>query len=252
MNREESLRVINGFIKQLDKPDAEAVPHVQATAAKQEIRPAAAPTCNPTPIRQTASPPVRVAPANSAPTENGLGSLIKGCPGFDISSPSPPPAAPLAASATGLGALIKNCNGFEISASPSSCQAQASPPIAGAATASYNKDAGLSAVIKGCTGFEIGGGACCPAPTQAPAAAPAASTPPPVQPPDPETLAIRKATERLNNKPLLASLLKYYASEAQKNNPSLMMLRSTKDSIMKGWPQLVFSPLISALDGAIS
>jgi hypothetical protein len=253
MNREESLRVINGFIKELDNPGGLPAPAAPLAAPKQEIRPAAVQTCCPKP--PVSATPINAAPAPAPRPEAGLDSLIKDCAGFEIGSPAPAPA-PSPAAATGLGALIQGCCGFEIGSTLPS-EEKIAPPKNAAIAAPASNETGLNAIIKGCAGFEIGSSSCCPAPApaqaqaQAPAVAPVAPPPLPVQQPDAETLAIRKAIERLNNKPLLASLLKYYASEAQKGCPSMMMLRSTRDNIMKTWPQLVFSPLISALEGAM-
>ena len=67
----------------------------------------------------------------------------------------------------------------------------------------------------------------------------------------PETEAIRKALGGISNSPLLLSLLQYYASEARKTAPSQSMLKMTKEQIMKHWPQLAFTPLFGALDGAV-
>ena len=160
---------------------------------------------------------------------------------------APPPVRP--AESKGLGSLMAGCSGFEIESTPQPC----TPAL---------KQEGLDSLILGCKGFEIGVSS--KPDTQVPVAAPVAAAPPAppaVEPPAPapipapvevapETAAARKAVANLSNKPLLLSLLQYYASESQRATPSRSMLKTTKEQVMKHWPQLTLTPLISALDGA--
>ena len=151
----------------------------------------------------------------------------------EVTPVSPRPVATPASENKGLGALITGCAGFEIGAAPQPANV---PP----------GNEGVSALIQGCKGFEIGASrACGPAAAPAPAKAPEAVTET-----DPQVAAARKALGNLANKPLLLSLLQYYASESQKPCRNGSMLKTTKEQIMKHWPMLALSPLIAALDGA--
>ncbi len=126
-------------------------------------------------------------------------------------------------------------------AAPAAPAAPASPPQVVAAP----KDDGLGGLIQGCKGFEIGGSPCCPPP--APAAPAAVAT---VKSQD--AVSIKKALGGLSNGALLLSLLQYYAAEVGKPVANSAMLKTTKEQIMKHWPQLAFTPLFTALDVAAS
>lgn len=152
------------------------------------------------------------------------------------------PAAP---QVSGLGQLVAGCAGFEIGAAPKA----EPPPDAG--------DEGLTVLMKTCAGFEIGTSRVevCeeiivtePARVEEPAPP---AVPESVQEITPEAAAARKAVANLSNKPLLLSLLQYYAAEVQRPTPSRSMLKTTKEQVMKHWPMLALTSLISALDGAV-
>ncbi len=103
-----------------------------------------------------------------------------------------------------------------------------------------SRDLGMGALMQGCKGFEIGGMAAAPQPAE-----------PQTQAAAPDVAAISKALSGIGNKELLLSLLQYYAVEASKAAPSRSMLKTTKEQIMKNWPPLAFTPLFTALDGAV-
>jgi hypothetical protein len=172
----------------------------------------------PAPKKET---PAAVAPHPARPVESkGLGSLMSGCAGFEIGS-VPQQGPSVATKKEGLDSLIQGCKGFEIGTSrENGTLTSIEVPVAAVAPA--------------------------PAPVEAPATAPNLL---PVEV-GPETVAARKAVANLSNKPLLLSLLQYYASESQRANPSRSMLKTTKEQVMKHWPHLTLTPLISALDGA--
>lgn len=198
MNRAESLKIINAFIEELGPP-AKSAP---ATKAAVKEAPA---TAAPAAVKPT------------APQASGLGQLVAGCAGFEISSAiEEPPPAP---EQDGLTVLMRTCAGFEIGSSQ----------------------------VEICVETAETGPAPVPEPVKAPVPAADAED---KQEISPERAAARKALVNLSNKPLLLSLLQYYASESQRPTPSRSMLKTTKEQVMKHWPMLALTPLINALDGA--
>ena len=109
MNREESARIINAFITELERRNG-TTPVAQPAPGLVPPRAFSAPPPAPPPeARAPAPPPVRKA--------EGLGALIEGCRGFEIGSAAPAHSAPKQAE-EGLGTLIKGCSGFEIGGCP--------------------------------------------------------------------------------------------------------------------------------------
>ncbi len=156
-------------------------------------------------------------PVANPPQSSGLGQLMAGCAGFEIGVVSPEATPPPVQE--GLGALIQGCAGFDI----------------GHAAEKPDREPVTVEPVKPATPAE-------PSPTAEE----------PVMEVTPEAAAARKALASVSNKPLLLSLLQYYASESQRPNPSRSMLKTTKEQVMKHWPQLTLTPLISALDGMAS
>jgi hypothetical protein len=197
---------------------AESLKVINAFITELGATPAPAAPPPPAPKKET---PVPAAPPPVWPAESkGLGSLMAGCSGFEIGS-APQPSTPAAPKQDGLGSLIMSCKGFEIGVSSKpDTQVPVVAPVAAAASVPKTIEP--------------------PAPPPIPVLVEVA----------PETAAARKAVANLTNKPLLLSLLQYYASESQRANPSKSMLKTTKEQVMKHWPQLTLTPLISALDGA--
>jgi hypothetical protein len=66
----------------------------------------------------------------------------------------------------------------------------------------------------------------------------------------PDFTVVKKAIAGVNDKPLLRSLLDYYLFELRQEKKNRSMMKTTKEQIMKHWPMLTLSPLITALDGA--
>ena len=224
MNRTDSLKVINAFITELGAPAKSVAPAPKAAATPEPAYKAV--------VKAESAPlPPRAPAAPSAP-RSGLGELMAGCTGFEIGAV--PQAAPGAVPQGGLVSLIQGCAGFEIGS------AAAAPACEPAATAETVKPVAPVEPTSAVAGPAVDKVA-------------AETVAPPAEPPveiTPETAAARKALASLSNKPLLLSLLQYYASESQRPNPSRSMLKTTKEQVMKHWPQLTLTPLISALDGA--
>jgi hypothetical protein len=234
MNREESVRIINAFITELERRNG--------TTPVAQPAPSLVPQRNLEHSIPLGVPRKPEAESQVAPTMFSRG--------FEVGARAPaktePPAPAPARADEGLGSLIKGCAGFEIGSSQ-----PAAPPVA---APKPQAEDGLGTLMRGCAGFEIGG---CqpPAPTAEPKPVAQAAPPPPPPPSPPagesaETLAIRKAAERIGNISALLGLLQHYLSEAQKPTPNRLVLRTTKDQVMKHFPQLAFSQLIPALDGA--